>query len=355
MGNDKVKSGRQARKFSQASRKNQIFIVIGVIAIISALGGVGFMVYAYVIAQAQAPAATTSNIFITDFTSREVLDELCPVTVRGDKGEITETEHIYDITYYEIVSTEVMPADFDEDLSEYDYIMITPNPDEGSDGFWTTYDYLFANLGRNRNFYLFGYHEATDLYGIPLNIVDGTAWDLVTNTNGTIPIWFPTITKTELHQGKYFRITDDLADLSQTTLDRLWNEKYYRNMPTLFALADDIADHDKTGDYAMITETFAIEFDFNDTISTVDGEDLQVNFTADCDVSFLVEIDADKLYFITTESWDTLYGNFEMFFEVFMGKNISVSIIKAGRVVIPKRYFGTDYTFTSSQTLATAA
>ena len=353
---DKVKSGRQARKFSQVSSKLKIFIVIGIVAIIAAAGGIGFMVYAYVTAQAQAPtpAAQTSFIFMTDYTSTEDLGELCPVTVRGDKGEITETEHIYDITYYEIVSTEVMPADFDEDLSEYDYIIITPNPDEATDGYWTTYDYLFANLGRNRNFYLSGYHEATDLYGIPLNIVDGTAWDLATDTNGTIPIWFPTVTKTELHRGKYFTVEDDLADLSQTTLDRLWNEKYYRNMPTLFTLADDVADHDKTGDYAMITETFAIEFDFNETISTVDGEVTQVNFTAECDYSFLIEIDADKLYFITTESWDTLYGNFEMFFEVSMHYNISVSTVKAGRVVIPDRFFGTSYTFTSLQTLATA-
>ena len=301
------------------------------------------------------PALTTSSITITDSTSTENLDELCPVTVRGDKGEITETEHIYDITYYEIVSTEVMPADFDKDLSEYDYIIITPNPDEATDGFWTTYDYLFANSKSNYDFKLSGHHEATDLYGIPLNIVNGDAWDLVTNTNGTIPIWFPTVTKTEIHRGKYFTVTDDLADLSQTTLDRLWNERYYRDMPTLFTLADDIADHDQTGDYAMITETFAIEFDFNDTISTVDGEVLQVNFTAECDVSFLVEIDADKLYFITTKSWNTLYGNFEMFFEISMHYNISVSTVKAGRVVIPDRFFGTDYTFTSSRTLATAA
>ena len=300
------------------------------------------------------PALTTSSITITDSTSTENLDELCPVTVRGDKGEITETEHIYDITYYEIVSTEVMPADFDKDLSEYDYIIITPNPDEATDGFWTTYDYLFANSKSNYDFKLSGHHEATDLYGIPLNIVNGDAWDLVTNTNGTIPIWFPTVTKTEIHRGKYFAIEDDLSDLSQTTLDRLWNERYYRDMPTLFALADDVADHDQTGDYAMITETFAIEFDFNDTISTVDGEVLQVNFTAECDVSFLVEIDADKLYFITTKSWNTLYGNFEMFFEVFMGSNISVTTVKAGRVIIPDRFFGTSYTFTSLQTLATA-
>jgi hypothetical protein len=323
------------------------------IILVFIIGGLSWFFYA----QSTVPlpaTATTSNIYLTDYTSKEDLGELCPVTVYGDKGEITETEHIYDITYYETVSTEVMPDDFDKDLSEYDYIIIRVNPDEATDGYWTTYDYLYDNLGSNRDFYLFGYHEATDLYGNVLNVVEGTVWDRATDTNGTIPIWFPTVTKTELHRGSHFTIEDDLADLSQTTLDRLWNEKYYRNMPTLFSLADDITDHDKTGDYAMNTETFAIEFDFNTTISTVDGEVTQVNFTADCDYSFLIEIDADKLYFTTTESWDTLYGNFEMFFEIFMASNITCDTVKAGRVVIPDRFFGTDYTFTSLQTLASA-
>lgn len=296
--------------------------------------------------------AKTSTISLTDWTSKEDLGELCPVTVLGDKGQITETEHIYDDTYYETVSTEVMPNDFNKDLSEYDYIIIRVNPDEVTDGYWTTYDYLYSNFKKNIDFDLFGYHEATDLYGNVLNVVGGDEWDKAANINGTISLWFPTVTKTELHRGNHFAIEDDLADLSQATLDKLWNEKYYRNMPTLLTLADDIADHTKIGDYAMISETFGIEFDFNETISTVDGNVKQVNFTADCDYDFLIESDADKLYFVTTESWDTLLGNFEMFFEIFTGANITCSSVKAGRLTIPDRYFGTSYTFTSLQTLA---
>lgn len=299
-------------------------------------------------------AQATSSIIMTDWTSKEDLGELCPITVRGDKGKITNNEERYDITFYETVSTEVMPDDFSKDLSEYDYIMITVNPDEATDGYWTTYDYLFKNSGGNFDFTMYAYHEATDLYGLPLNVVGGTAWDLATDTNGTIALWYPTVTKLELHRGSHFDIEDDLDDLSQTTLDKLWNEKYYRSMPTLFTLTDDTTDHDKTGDYATITETFAIEFDFNTTISTVDGNAAQVNFTADCNVDFLVEFDADKIYFVTTESWNTLYENFEMFFEISTAVNITGATVKAGRVVIPNRFFGTSYTFTSLQTLATA-
>lgn len=300
------------------------------------------------------PVAQTTTVGMTDWTSRENLGELCPFTMYGDKGKITEIEHRYDLTYYETISTEVMPDDFGKDISEYDYIIIRVNPDEATDGWWTTYDYMYPVMGGNFDFNLFAYHEATDLYGNVLNIVEGTVWDRATNTNGTIPLWFPSVTKTETHLGNHFTITDDLADLSQTTLDYLWNEKYCRSMPTLFTLTDDVTDHTKTGDYATITETFAIEWDFNVTISTTDGVATQVNFTADCDYNFLIEIDDDKLYFVSTESWDTLLGNFEMFFEIFTAANITCDTVKAGRVIIPNRFFGTSYTFTSLQILASA-
>lgn len=353
MVNDKVTSGRRAKKLSQVSSKFKVLIIIGIVAIGSILGITGFLVYDYVTSQAQGPTPSAiTTVSMSDWTSKEDLGELCPFTLYGDKGKITATEHIYDITYYETVSTEVMPDDFSKDLSEYDYLIFRVNPDEATDGYWTTYDYVFPNAGNNFDFDLFGYHEATDLYGNVLNVVGGDEFDKSTSGNYTISLWFPSVTKTELHRGTHYDITDDLADLSQKTLDKLWNEKYYRNMPTLFSLADDIADHTKIGDYAMITETFAIEIDFNATISSTDAATTQVNFTADCDLDFLIEIDDDALYFVSTESWDTLIENFEMFFEISMGTHILVSSIKAGRVVIPDRFFGTGYTFSSLQTLA---
>jgi len=247
-----------------------------------------------------------------------------------------------------------MPDDFDKDLSEFDYLMFTVNPDEATDGYWTTYDYFYPNLGNNFVFNMFAFHEATDLYGNVLDVAGGDEWDLATSGNYTIPLWFPVQTFTEYHRGNYFAITDDLDDLSAKTLAKLQNERWYRNMPTLYTLTDDTCTHGLSGDYEWITETSAIEFIFNATISTTDGEATQVNFTSTCDYDHLLEYDNNTLYFVTTETWGTYYGNFEMFFEASLGENISVSSIKAGRVVIPGRFFGTDYTFTSLQTLASA-
>ena len=326
-----------------------------VIILVLIIGGLSWFFYAQSMVPATPTSAATSSVSMTDFTSKEDLGELCPITVYGDKGEITETEHIYDITYYEKVSTEVMPDDFDKDLSEYEYTIIRVNPDEATDGWWTVYDYLFKNDGVNYDYSLYAYHEATDLYGNVLNVVGGGAWDRAADGNYTIPIWYPTVTTTERHRGNYFAITDDLDDLSATTLAKLNNEKYYRSMPTLFSLADDIADHTKTGDFGMTTETFAIEFDFNTTISSVDGNVCQVNFSADCDIGFIIEIDDDALYFITTESWNTLNGNFEMSFEITSNANITCETVKLGRITIPNRFFADPGTvFTSLETIASA-
>ena len=300
------------------------------------------------------PTEANSSVLMTDWTSRENLGKLCPFDFYGDKGEITDIDERYDLTFYELIDTNVMPDDFNEDLSEYDYIMIRVNPDESTDGFWTTYDYFYPNLGNNFIFDMYAYHEATDLYGNVLDVVGGDEWDLASDGNYTIPLWFPFETFDEPHQGKYFAIEDDIADLSAKTLARLYNERYYRCMPTLYTLTDDTCKHGLSGEYEWITESFAIEFVFNESISTVDGEVTQVNFTSTCDYDHLLEYDNNTLYFVTTESWKTYYRNFEMFFEITLAKNITCTSVKAGRVTIPGRFFGTDYTFTSLQTLAGA-
>lgn len=308
-----------------------------------------------------APTLDNSFIIMTDWTSGEELDNLCHVTVYGNDVDIDNLEEQYDITNYETIVTTQDVGDFDEDLSDYDYIMIRASPDESATQYWTTYDYWYSNLGGNYVFDMHGYHEATDLYGNVLDITSGVAWDLQRQNggnggtggiNGTIPIWFPTVTKTELHRGDHYDIEDDLDDLSQTTLDRLWNERYYRCMPTLYSDAVDVADHDYSGTYEWITEAFAIKFDFNETLVLTDGDVDQVNMTAVCDVDFVVEYYGTFIYIITTESWDTTLGNFELDFEIDLGTGINCTDVFLGRISIPNRDL-TGSAFASLQTILT--
>jgi len=129
------------------------YFLVGILII----GGLSWFFFS----QAPVPPAPTpaerSTVSMTDWTSRQNLGEVCPITVLGDKGQITETEHIYDITYYETVSVEVMPNDFSKDLSEYEYLIFRTNPDEATDGWWTVDDYLFKNDFKNYEYPLYAY------------------------------------------------------------------------------------------------------------------------------------------------------------------------------------------------------
>lgn len=294
-----------------------------------------------------------SSITMTDWTSDEDLGELCSVTVYGDKGDIENIEERYDITFYETVSTDVMPADFDKDLSEYDYIMIKVNPNEGAEGYWSLYDYWYRNSGNNFVYNMFAYHEAEAVYGNVLNVIGGGVFDLATAGNYSIPAWFPSIDDSELHRGTHFRIEDALADLSISTINRLENQRFYRSMPTIYEESVDVADHTKIGDYEWITETFAIKFTANNSINATDGDTGQLNITAtECEYDFLMESDSTHIYFIVTESWDTIEENFEALFDISFGHLMALSAIDLGRIEILSHSFsGAGVTFTSYETI----
>lgn len=309
------------------------------------------------------PATTTttvetpySYVSMTDWTDRDNLDELCPVEIWGNDKNIVTIEDMYDFSNYERAVSECYPEKVKDDLSEYTHIMIRVNPDEATDGFWTTYDYFYPNAEQNFNYSLYAYHEATDMFGAVRDQESSADWDGLT-ANVTVPVWYPISTTTEPHYGTGWPISStDFDDLTTTQLARLYNERYHRSMPTLFSLADDTADHSKTsGDYMTITETSAIEITFNTTISNTDGAATQMNITADCDIDFFVEQDGAAIYIVFGESWNCYdNGAFVTDFEVSCAVNITGATVKIGRIVIPNRNFA-GYTFASLETLLTVA
>lgn len=342
-------------KDKDKSKRSKFYWGAGIL--IFALIATCFIVYApwgtWFPPETVTPTTANSSITMTDWTSREDLGELCSVTVYGDKGQITDIGERYDITYYETVSIDVMPDDFDKDLSEYTYIMIRVNPNEATEGYWSTYDYWYQNSEVNYVYNMFACHEAEDLYGNALNVIGGGVFDLTTAGNYSIPAWYPSVDDSELHRGTHFRVEDALADLSATTLARLQNQKFYRSMPTIYEDTVDTADHTKSGDYEWITETFAIKFTANASINATDGDSGQVNITAtECEYDYLMESDATHIYFITTETWDITDANFEALFDISFGKYAGLSAIDLGRIVIPDRIFGgAGVTFTSYETI----
>jgi len=359
MAQNKVTSGRKARKLSQLSPRLKWVFAIGIIAIISVSGLIGYFLYSYITAQAQAPSQTlsASTVNIYDWTSGENLEELCPISILGNKVDIEDPNEAYDETNYESVVTEKYPEDISVDLSEYEYVIFRLNPDEATDGYWTLSDSVRKISGVNQAFDFYACHESTDIYGNLLETASGTVWDGSDSNNISVFLWFPDTTTTEYHweSGGKWQYNDPWDELSTATIAKLQNEKYWRCQPTNFDLSDDQADHERTGDYLTITETSAIKLDFNDTIgasTSVTG----LNITVDCDIDFLVEYgagsDNDKLFIVFTETWDIYNGVFNFNFEIELGTNLTLSNAYAGRITIPGRTFNdVAPTFTSLQTL----
>lgn len=348
-----------ATKFKSLGTKWKLFAVLGILTL--AIGvpvGIWAGITAYntmAIGSETGPTAQPySYVYVYDWTSNENLNETCPIGILVNDKTLTEPDEIYDISNYKSLVTEEYPEVIKEDLSSYDYAIFITNPDEATDGYWTL-DHKVVELEGNSDFILYAKHESTDIYGNILDRDSGTEWAGATNGNFSTFLWFPYVTTTEYHQGPKWDIYDEIADLSATTLKKLKNENEWRCQPTIFDLTVDQADHDRTGDYLLITETSALEFDFNDTIGASDSV-TGLNITVDCDINYMVEYgagsNADKLYIVFTETWDCVNGDFTLDFDITMGANLTASNVKAGRISILGRYFNdVAPTFTSLQTL----
>lgn len=366
------KSGRVSSKRSLRTRYKDLdkkFKILIVFGIIFCVGGVPLIIWGSIFAynefviggEGVTPVFVPfSRVVVTDSASDENLEKLCPVTILVNDKAITEANEIFDLTYYKSLVTAKKPEDINNlklDLSSYDYAILITNPNEATEGYWAR-DYRVYALSGNTEFTFRAKHESTDIFGNILDITSGTAWTGALGGNFSGFLWFPTSTATERHwkEGGNWAISDDAwADLSTATQEKIDNEKFWRVRPTLFDMNDDQADHKRTGDYLLITETTALEFDFNVTIgasTSVTG----LNITVDCDTSCLVEYGAgannDKIYIPFTETWDTVNGVFYFNFELSLGVNISCSNVKVGTITIPGRYFNdVTPTFTSLQTL----
>ena len=353
MADNKVTSGRRAKKFSQLSSQLKIVMIIGIIAIIAVSSIVGVLIYNNTQSQAQAPSTQSlSYVVLTDHTSLEKLDKLCKVSILGNK-EALDADEIYNEAFYESVVTEAYPENIAEDLSEYTYVIVRVNPDEATDGFWTLADHVYQINEVNRNFNLYAYHESTDIYGNILDRTSGTPWDGATSGNYSTTVFFPFDTATERHweENGDWEYNAAWADLSSNTQDYIDNERWYRSQPKIFSLADDQADHTRTGDYVDTTELSTLKFEFNATIGSSTST-TAVNITFDCDIDYQAEILNDSLYVNFLENWDCYStGTFNLNFEVSLGTHI-IANVYIGRTLIPGRFFNeVTPTFTSLQTL----
>lgn len=342
MGKDKVTSGRRAKKLSQVSGQFKILIIVGIIAIGSVLGITGYLVYNYVTSQAQAPATTLSatTISLECYVSGEDVSWV-PVHIWFPKSssDFDDPEDIYTKGMYELKVTLDEAKDVSIDVSGVPYYIIEIDPSD------TT---VFLNTefvkigGFNRIIKEKVYDRATDFN---FNILDGTldeidlTTDFITSTsdNYTLIMDIPhyTTTLTQMHYGDDWETSSsDFADLDAT--DKLWfyDEANYACLAPSYDTSVD-TDKDFDDELERFTNCPAFKYAFNTTISTVDGNVANVNFTVGNEVPAEVVFSGDLIYLVFYDVISFENGAVNYLFEMQTGKQIELDDVDSGWLVVP--------------------
>ncbi len=341
MSKNNVKSGRQAKKISQVSPKLKIFIVIGVIAIICAVGGVGFMVYGYVTAQAQAPAptASTATFIVNAWPDEELVSPNIPLEIyTPDPDEFTETGYIYeeltDITNW-VKQKSGDADDITIDLSDVPYVLIRVDP--SGETVFESYDLILP--ATNGPYLIDAFHMSSDVNHIMINdaMSSITLVNFSTNGNYTHFFNFPGFTQADAHYGPEWKMSvSDFAELSQSKQEEYYYEPDWRSQPFIYNIEND-QDHDYEDPLERGTNAFAFEYVFNYTLNATDGSAYQVNMTISGDDAFAFEkvVSGTSIFLIATESFNLENGPGKYNAEFSFGSAIGLNDIKSVRVNIP--------------------
>ncbi len=338
MGNDKVTSGRRAKKLSQVSGKFKILIIIGIVAIGSILGITGFLVYNYVTAQAQAPGAdpATTTFVGFDYVSGEEISSHAHIKILGlkDTVENPDSDDIRTLTNFEELEAVDDIEDISVDLSTVPYYYIVINP--AGDQYWATTYQLEYGMKNVADKEISLYHQASDVDGTILDTSTMDEWDLTSNiTHALLIINIPQESALELHKGDGWETsTTEYTDLE--TVDQLFfqNQANYRcEFPTYSPTLD--LDKDGQDELEVVTNVFAIEFTFNATVSLVDGATTQINITINDKSPIDLAYSATKIFMLFHRVIDFEDGAYSVAFDVAMSTHIECSSVKTVRVPVP--------------------
>lgn len=338
----KVRSGRQAKKFSQVSPKLKIFIVIGVVALVLTGCGIGFAVYGYITAQAQAPGVTytEATFIVSSWPDGEVVSANIPLEIYlPDADEFTETGYIYDeLTEFSNWKKE-KSGDADDiklDLSSVSYVLIRVDPN--NETVFQPYDLILP--AANGPYLVEAYHMSSDVNHILINdaMASITLVNFSTAGNYTHLFNFPSYNPIDAHYGpKWEMSAADFAKLSQSKQEEYWDEAEWRSQPFVYNIEKD-QDHDYEDPLERGTNAFAFEYIFNNTPNATDGSAYQVNMTITGDDAYAFEkvISGTSIFLIATQSFSVINGPGEYNAELSFGSAIGLDDIKSVRVDIPK-------------------
>lgn len=157
-----------------------------------------------------------------------------------------------------------------------------------------------------------------------------------TNFNGTGILKAPGYTTTDCHYGDIgWELTaTEFAELTTKEKKEIWDENRWRDQWPVYIPTDDIC-NEFDRDFEKITNTPALKWTFNDTISVIDGAVTQINYTIGKGYPIEILISGTFLYMVWYEGFDFYPDPYTFEFEMWFGLNISVTTVESGRADIP--------------------
>ena len=225
------------------------------------------------------------------------------------------------------------------DISSYNYIWIEVNPN-GETPFSNNFHLYVGGTNGKRTIYV--YHLTSDVNFNALNrdtLDEITLGDYATDANITIFMDCPHHTESSIHANdgsKWVADEDDWDDMTASEKEEYYDEKNWRCQAPLYDPSVDL-EKDYDDDLEKLTNAFALELDFNTTVSTVDGNSAQINLTlSDEDEPFEIVTSGDLIYLIAYEVISFKNGPYDLGLEIEFGADIHLDDIDSGRIIVPR-------------------
>jgi len=281
------------------------------------------------------PEKTASTYTVRSHPDLEDVSNFVEMDIWIPKSSATfdDMDDIYTLTNFEREVTGTDADDISIDLRDvpYAWAEITGNSVFENDFIllvgWKNTDYDFPI-----------YHLTSD---VNFNILDSNMNEAFTvsyqgDSNFTAVLDAPHRTTTNNHYGVGWEVSaTDFADYTDAQKLEVWDEKYTRvQAPTLDPTLD-TADHEYIEGLERYTEYLALKLTFNDSVSTVDGNALEVNCTIAKGENVRAVYSGTIIYLIVTDIINFEDGAYDFKFEMQIAVNISISAVASGRLTVP--------------------
>lgn len=246
-----------------------------------------------------------------------------------------DTDDIYTLTNFERAETGKDAEDISIDLRNeaYAWAEIT-----GNSVFANTFKLLYG--GANYDYMLYAYHESSD---VNFNILDSNmnasfyaGYQGDSNFTAVIDVPHYTTTVAQMHYGVGWETSaTEFADYNAAQQKVVWDEKNWRTQARYLDPSLDTADHEYIEGLEEYTEYFALRLTFNDSVSTVNGNVLEVNCTIAKGENVRAVYSGTIIYLVVTEDINFENGAYNFKFELQIAANISITTAASGRVTVP--------------------